>query len=81
MPSKNNLSSIKLKSTETLKTAPVSNRPPWRQPKPPAEKCSEPVVLKFTPLEMEKIKETAGMVPLATFLKNALLSDTDVLEA
>ncbi len=72
MPSKNDLSSIKLKSNKTLETISVRSKTAWRRAKPPAEKCSEIVGLKFTPSEMETIKNQAGLIPLATYLKNKL---------
>ena len=68
MPSKNDLWAIKLKTQPILDTSQKS----WRPPKAPIDKCSEAVVLKFTPLEFNVIKQEAWLVPLATFLKSQL---------
>ena len=70
MPSKNDLSSVMLKNEQTLQD--TSYKKAGRRPKQAHEKCSQSVVLKFTPSEFSKIKKEAGLVPLATFLKNRL---------
>ena len=84
MPSKNDLSSLKVSSKNTLNNLEksISNQhsPAWRKPKPKAEKQSELIGLRFTLSEYEKIKTNAGLVPIATYLKNALFSQTDVFK-
>jgi len=76
MPNKNNLSSIKLESKNTLKVSDKNNKKIWRPTKPLQEKCSESVALKFTPSEMAALKKLAGLVPLATLLKDVLKNET-----
>ena len=75
MPNKNDLTSIKLKNEPKLQN--TFQKKAGRKPKPAHKKCSECVVLKFTPSEMSIIKEKAGLVPLATFLKNTLSSSNN----
>lgn len=49
-----------------------------RPPKKESEKESEIVALKFTRSQKEAIKERAGDVPLATFLKRLLVENTNI---
>ena len=81
MPSKNDLSSLKVQSKNSLVEAQkeLNNKqssPAWRKPKPIMEKQSEIVGLRFTKLELEQIKKQAGLIPVATYLKNKLVSQT-----
>lgn len=85
MPSKNDLSQLKVKSKNTLQNIKsTENRSikgsVWRKPKPIAEKQSEMIGLRFTKQEHQLIKDKAGLVPIATYLKNALFTQTDVFE-
>ena len=69
MPSKNSLESINIEQGTTLMN---THHTVWRPPKPAEEKCSEAVLLKFKPSEIKAIREQAGLVPLATYLKSKL---------
>lgn len=84
MPSKNSLSALKVNSKNTLNNLEKSqiqqNSPAWRKPKPKAEKQSELIGLRFTPSEYKQIEQKAGLVPIATYLKDALFSQTDVFK-
>lgn len=44
------------------------------------EKQSEIVGLRFTKSELAQIKGKAGLVPVATYLKNLLVTETDVFK-
>ncbi len=81
MPSKNDLSalSVKRKNTlpENLVTLPTI-QPAWRKPKPASEKESEIVTLKITMHEMGALKEKAGLVPIATYVKHYLREESDL---
>lgn len=87
MPSKNDLSSLKAKPKNTLKKA-VDVQPVQtagkakvgRKAKPAAEKESFSLMLKLTEAEGQKLKERAGMVPLATYVKAYLRGETDLLD-
>ncbi|MBE0371646.1 hypothetical protein PFLA_a2430 [Pseudoalteromonas flavipulchra NCIMB 2033 = ATCC BAA-314] len=50
-----------------------------RTAKPAAEKQSELVGLRFTPSELAIIKKKAGLVPVATFIKNEVVEKTSLL--
>ena len=83
MPSKNDLSQLKVISKNTLqniKNTEISaiKGSAWRKPKPLAEKQSEMIGLRFTKQEYQLIKDKAGLVPIATYLKNALFTQTDI---
>lgn len=83
MASKNDLSGLKINPKNTLLNLQKSvwNVPAWvagRKPKEATEKQSELVGLKFTLSEMQAIKERAGLVPVATFLRNELMTKTDL---
>ena len=45
------------------------------------EKQSEIVGLRFTKSELAQIKKVAGLIPVATFLKNLLVTETDLLHS
>ncbi len=84
MPSKNDLSALKVDTKNTLVEAQKLQLKPQpvvagRKPKLLAEKQSELVGLRFTPSELELIKTKAWLVPVATFLKDALSKKTDLL--
>ena len=82
MPSKNNLSSFKVNSKNTLLN--IAKQPipttAWRKPKPVTEKQSELIGLRFTISELEQIKAKAWLIPIATFIKNELQTKTDILD-
>ena len=85
MPSRNDLSGLKIEPKNTLiglqqPDLSVKNGTPWRYPKPPQEKQSQVVGLRFTPSEIETLKKHAGLVPLATFIRDQLMSKTDILK-
>lgn len=83
MPSKNDLSVLKIQSKNTLvdvknsikETTPVKA---WRKPKPTALKQSELIGLRFTLNELEMIKEKAWLIPVATYLKDLLVKNTTI---
>lgn len=85
MPSKNDLSALKIKPKNTLlnvKNSLSSDIPAkaWRKPKPRAQKQSELIGLRFTLNEAELIKEKAWLVPVATYIKDLLASQTTIFE-
>ncbi len=85
MPSKNDLSAIKLESTNTLvevKNQQEQDKPvkAWRKPKPIDEKQSEKVTLQLTKGQMAIIRKKAGLVPIATYLKDILERKTTTFE-
>ena len=84
MPGKNDVSVWKVKSKNTLinleKSSTNQNSPAWRKPKPKAEKQSELIGLRFTLGEYEQIKANSGLVPIATYLKDALFNQTDIFK-
>tara|TARA_B100001063_G_C16559504_1_gene450222 strand:- start:417 stop:680 length:264 start_codon:yes stop_codon:yes gene_type:complete len=51
-----------------------------RKPKPASEKATEQITIKFTPGQYQKLTEKAGLIPIATFLKHQLETNTDVFE-
>lgn len=73
MPSKNNLSALKIQSKNTL-TAIKTPTPQKTTPKQ-----SKMVGLRFTPEEYQKIKAQAGLIPVATYLRHLLAEHTDAL--
>ena len=88
MPSKNDLSALKAKPAKVLEVA-ASNpekkvqplpKKAGRKAKPVGEKESATLALKITELELEALKEKAGLVPLATFVKSYLREKTDLLD-
>ena len=85
MPSKNDLSQLKVNAKSTLQniqaqTIQTIKGTAGRKPKPLAEKQSEMIGLRFTKQEHQLIKEKAGLVPIATYLKNALFTQTDIFK-
>ncbi|MEC4090902.1 hypothetical protein [Pseudoalteromonas rubra] len=83
MSQKNSLTNIKLSNKNTLsnlihKPSPVKTS--GRTAKPAAEKQSELVGLRFTPSELAVVKQKAGLVPVATFIKNELIEKTALLD-
>ena len=84
MPSKNDLSSLKVQSKNSLVEAQtkLNNKQPstaWRKPKPVMEKQSEIVGLRFTKSELTEIKKKAGLVPVATYIKDIIKTGTNLL--
>ncbi|MEK0160808.1 hypothetical protein WLQ65_16950 [Pseudoalteromonas piscicida] len=83
MNQKNSLTSIKLSNKNTLSNLmhqQSSVKTSGRTAKPAAEKQSELVGLRFTPSELAVIKKKAGLVPVATFIKNELLNKTFLMD-
>lgn len=87
MPSKNDLSALKAKPKNTLKQSvdaqpvkPANKAKVGRKAKSPAEKESFSLMLKLTEAEGQRLKEKAGMVPLATYVKAHLRDKTDILD-
>jgi len=83
MPKKNDLSALKPKKPETLKKAaeqiPVEvTRKRGPRKKSAAEKESFAVGLRFTEAQGEALRQVAGDVPLATYLKKKLMQDEDL---
>lgn len=66
--------SVEIKTEETKKTGRAG-----RQKLPLDQKASETVTLKLTPKEKQRFTEKAGIVPLGTYLKNYLKTETDLL--
>ncbi len=73
MPSKNDLSALKVQSKNTLTAIKTPTL------KKVTEKQSKMVWLRFTPSEYEKIQAKAGLVPVATYLRHLLAEHTDLL--
>ena len=78
MANKNSLEKVKFGSKKEaskpilenqIKVKDLTHKKPGRKPKPVNEKESEAVPLKFTKSEIAKLKDLAGGIPLATFLK------------
>ncbi len=85
MPSKNDLSGLSLerknKLPENLAVQPgKQTSSPWPKPKLASEKESKVVTLKITMGEMDALKEKAGLVPIATYVKHYLREESDLLE-
>lgn len=72
MPSKNDLSALKVQSKSTLKNvrAPIQHTE--------KEKLTEIAWVRFTRSEYEAVKAKAGLVPVATYLRHLLLEHTDL---
>jgi hypothetical protein len=51
---------------------------PGRKPKPASEKESKPITFYLKPAEEARLKEIAGSVQLATFVKMALRENIDL---
>ena len=86
MPSKNDLSALKVQEKHTLKALRNTDKREehqtvWRKPKPLSEKQSEIIGLRFTQSEYDGIKKRAGLVPTATYLKDMLRSKTDLFDS
>jgi len=70
---KNDLSKFAGGHTNQLEAAEKArSRRPGPTPKDPKAKASYKVGLSFTPAQEKKIKEKAGMVPIATFIVSVL---------
>lgn len=81
MPSKNDLSALKVQPKNTLVSTPklASKETASGRKKAPEDKESELIGLKLTPKEKAHLQEKAGRIPLATFLKDYLRNQTDLL--
>lgn len=82
---KNDLTKFKGRGVDNSKNALPSKEKPkaqgvGRKPKPAAEKASKPITLKFTEGELKIIEDKSGLVPNATYLKNLLLTQTDLFQ-
>ena len=53
---------------------------PGRKAIPPEVRARHAVTLKFTDEEMEILEKNCGFVPKATFLKQGILSQTDLMK-
>ena len=73
MTNKNNLAALKIQPKNTLANL-AAPKASWRKCKSIDEKQSELVGLRFTPSELLKIKKKAGLIPIATYLKNELIN-------
>lgn len=51
-----------------------------RKPRPKAYKQSEIVSLRLTPSEAAMLKKKADLVPVATYVKHCINTDTDLLK-
>ena len=89
MPKKNDLTAIKVQPKNTLTPqtsipevppAPLLPKTRGGRKKTPEEKESEVVGLKFTPNEKAKILQKAGRIPLATYIKDLIRSNTSLLD-
>lgn len=85
MVSKNDLSALKVNPTKTLAKAEINNlsslkNAAWRKAKPITEKQSELIGLRFTKSELDLIKSKAGLIPIATYIKNELEVNTDLFK-
>ena len=83
--SKNSLAALKTedKSKNSLPTttkATVRGAALGRKAKPLADKAKNPITLKFTDAELEKIQKVAGLTPKATLLKELLLKETSLFK-
>lgn len=78
MPGKNDLSSLKVKTEWKLPSQSNELSQTGRKPMSPQERKTEVIGLRFTPWEFEQIKRQAGLVPVATYLKDALYNQTNV---
>ena len=77
----NSLTGIKKDHSKNELPADIINvKTVGRKAKPKSEKASKAITLKFTEDELKQIEKKAGLVPRATFLKELLLSKTDLLE-
>lgn len=74
MPSKNDLSYLKVQNKNILNGVTV----PQTQEK---ERLSHMVWVRFTASEHAKLKEAAGMIPLAKYLKYVLRSQVSMKES
>lgn len=80
------IKSLKINSANTLARAETNNlsslkNTAGRKAKPVTEKQSELIGLRFTKSELELIKAKAGLVPVATYIKNELEVNTDLFKA
>jgi len=90
MPKKNDLTAIKLASKNTLQqedvqtvlpdSTPTTKGKVGRKPKPISEKESGTLALKLTLQELENLREKAGGLPLSTFLKHYLRTQTNLFD-
>jgi hypothetical protein len=81
---KNDLSGLKLKTEKKLPSdSSTSLLQPKKvgRPKKSVDECdSEPVTLKLTPLEMQILKNKAGLVPLSRYIKHYLRTESNLFE-
>lgn len=76
MPSKNNLSALKTGAKKPILEVTQTGRPK----KPVEEKETCLIGLKLTAREKAILQEKAGLVPLATYLKDVLRNQTDLFK-
>jgi hypothetical protein len=81
---KHDLSMLKLKTEKKLpeiNTPSLLKKTKVGRPAKPVDQCeSEPLTLKLTPIEMQMLKEKAGLVPLSRYLKHYLRTTTDLFD-
>ena len=79
MPSKSTVNNIASLKNDTLKKA--QDKPKQGRPtKPESEKATKQITIKFTEIELNQIKEKAGLVPLATFIRNEIFNNTNIFK-
>lgn len=76
MPSKNNLSALKTSAKKPI----LESNQTGRRKKPVEEKETALIGLKLTAHEKAILQDKAGLVPLATYLKDFLRNQTDLLQ-
>lgn len=85
MLSKNDLSALKIQHKNTLQNIQkenLTNKPKsWPKPKPIEAIQSKIIGLRFTEQQYEQIKQKAGLIAHATYLKNALFTQTDIFKS
>ena len=69
-----------LKKAELVSMQTESKKVMGRPKTPVEDRLSESIRLLFTPKEKEVIVKKAGDVPLATFIKNYIKRNTDLIE-
>lgn len=96
MPKKNDLSAIRTAPKNVLSSVPTvepqavlepvqetrvgNERGRGRPKKPQGEKATNPVTIKLTDTQYKNLQDKAGLVPLASYLKDHLENETDILD-
>ena len=67
------------KAAQTPKKQPIKNKAkPGKKPKAPELLATKKVLMSFTEEQAESLKEKAGLVPLATWIKARLIENGDI---